>query len=118
MLRPTGLNPDDGSASVELIAVIPMLALALLIAAQFALAGAALWDAAIAARAGARAAKVGGPAQPAALRALPPSLRSGAEISDRDGVRVRVAVPGLLSALPPLTVGARSSLEEAGGAAK
>ena len=118
MLRPTRLHLDEGSASVELIAVIPMLALALLIAAQFALTGAALWDAAIAARSGARAAKVGGSAQPAALRALPPTLRSRAEISDRDGVRVRVAVPGLLSALPALTVGARSSLEQADGAAK
>jgi hypothetical protein len=114
----TSLIAQRGTASVELIAVLPMLALAVLVAAQIALAGASLWSAGIAARAGARAAHVGRDARGAALRALPPALRHGASVSDRDGVRVRVPVPELLSALPRLTVDARSSLETVDGAAR
>ena len=51
---------EEGTASVELIAVVPFLLLALLVAAQIALAGQALWSASVAARAAARAALVGG----------------------------------------------------------
>jgi hypothetical protein len=112
MPRPVRPAPkDDGSASVELIAVLPMLGLAALVAAQIALAGGALWSAGIAARAGARATHVGGEAAQAARRALPAPLRDEAAVSDRDGVRVRVRVPALLPGLPRLMVGARSSLE-------
>jgi hypothetical protein len=106
---------EEGTASVELIAVIPFLALAVLVAAQVALAGQALWSASVAARAGARASLVGGGAARAARRALPPSMRVGAEVetSDRagggEGVSVRVAVPRLLP-LPKVMVGARSGL--------
>jgi hypothetical protein len=100
---------------VELVATLPFLGLALLAAAQIAIAGAALWSAAIAARAGARAQNVGAAAAPAARRALPPPLRDGAAVSDRDGVEVRVRVPALLPGLPPVAVGARSSLEGDGG---
>lgn len=99
-----------GAVSVELVASLPLLGLALLAAAQIAISGAALWSAAIAARAGARAEEVGGSPDAAARRALPPDLRDHASVSDRDGVRVRVRVPKLLPALPPLTVAARSSL--------
>ncbi len=51
---------EEGTASVELIAVVPFLLLAVLVAAQIALAGQALWSASVAARAGARAAAGGG----------------------------------------------------------
>ena len=77
---------EDGTASVEMVAVIPFLLLAVLVAAQIGLAGHALWSASVAARAGARAALVGGEAAAAARRALPPSMRDGAEVSDGDGV--------------------------------
>ena len=73
---------EGGTASVELIAVVPFLLLAVLVAAQIALAGQALWSASVAARAGARAALVGGDATAAARRALPPSLRDGAKVDD------------------------------------
>lgn len=101
---------EEGTASVELIAVVPFLLLAVLVAAQLALAGQALWSAAVAARAGARAALVGGDAVAAARRALPPSLRQGAQVSDADRVTVRVAIPRLLPALPRLMVGSESGL--------
>ena len=94
-----------------MIAAVPFLLLAVLVAAQLALAGQALWSAGIAARAGARAALVGGNATVAARRALPPSLRTGAQITDAASVTtVRVAIPRLLPALPRLMVGAESGL--------
>jgi hypothetical protein len=106
---------EEGTASVELVAAMPFLLLALLVAAQIALAGQALWSAGVAARAGARAAAVGGDASAAARSALPTSMRDGARVDDEDGVSVRVAVPRLIPALPELRVVARSGLEAGGG---
>jgi hypothetical protein len=94
-----------------LIAAVPFLLLAVLVAAQLALAGQALWSAGLAARAGARAALVGGNATAAARRALPPSLRTDARVSDSgEMTTVRVMIPRLLPALPPLMVGSESGL--------
>ena len=101
---------EEGTASVELVAAVPFLLLAVLVAAQIGLAGEALWSAGIAARAGARAALVGGDAAAAARRALPPNLRSGARVSDAGAVSVRVAIPRLLPGMPRLTVGAETEL--------
>jgi hypothetical protein len=95
-----------------LIAVVPLLLLGVLVAAQIALAGQALWAAGVGARAGARAALVGGDASAAARRALPPSLRSAARVSEREGVAVRVAIPRLLPVLPSMTVQAESGLAD------
>lgn len=106
---------DEGSASVELVAAAPFLLLAVLAAAQVVLAGQALWSAGVAARAGARAALVGGSATAAARRALPPSLRAGARVEVAAGVAVRVPVPRLLPALPRVLVGASASLEDERG---
>jgi hypothetical protein len=103
---------EGGTASVELIAVVPFLLLAVLVAAQLALAGQALWSAGIAARAGARAALVGRDAAAAAREALPPSMRGGAEVSAAEAVSVRLVIPRLLPGLPRLTVGAKTDLAE------
>lgn len=113
--RAVGLCRETGAASVELLGALPFLGVALLAAAQFALAGGALWAAAISARAGARAAEVGRDPRSAATRALPPTLRRGSTVTDRDGVQVRVRVPALLPGLPRMAVGARSTLEGDGG---
>lgn len=104
------IRREDGTASVELIAVVPFLLLAILVAAQLALAGQALWSAGVAARAGARAATVGQGAEAAARRALPPSMREGAEVSDGGTVSVRVPIPRLFSGLPQMTVAAETAL--------
>jgi Flp pilus assembly protein TadG len=101
---------EGGTASVELVAVVPFLLLAVLAAAQIGLAGQALWSASVAARAGSRAALVGAEATTAARRALPPSLRAGAEVDDSGPVSVRVPVPRLVPGLPRVMVGARASL--------
>jgi hypothetical protein len=109
--RASGRGSECGTASVELVAALPFLGLALLVAAQIVLAGATLWAAAISARAGARAQGVGADARSAARRALPSPLREHARVDDRDGVEVRVRAPDLLPGLPPLTVEARSALQ-------
>src|SRR5215218_10481302 len=106
---------EEGTASVELVAVVPFLLLAVLVAVQVALAGQALWSASVAARAGARAALVGDDATAAARRALPPSLRGDSEVADDGDVSVRVRVPRFLPGLPPVMVGARAALETGDG---
>ncbi len=108
-------NGERGTASVELVASLPLLLLAILVAAQITLAGQSLWAAAVASRAGARAALVGRDAGAAARRALPPSLREGAKVGDAGAVSVRVVVPRLLPALPSLAVDAESALERGDG---
>jgi hypothetical protein len=111
---------ERGSASAELIAVIPALVVAVLIAVQLVAVGYSLWSAGLAARAGARAAHVGADPAAAARGALPPALRNGAAVREGeagggDEVSVRVAVPRVLPALPPLEVGARTALGVGGG---
>jgi pilus assembly protein CpaE len=105
---------EAGTASIELVGVLPFLLLAILVAVQIALAGQALWSAAVAARAGARAALVGGDAAGAARRALPESMRRGARVGDDGRVSVEVAVSRLLPALPPLSVTAGARLGDGG----
>lgn len=99
-----------GTASVELVAVVPFLLLAVLAAVQIAVAGQALWSVGVAARAGARAALVGGEAEAVARRALPPSLREGSEVELGSEVVVRAAVPRLFPGLPRVMVGAGTGL--------
>lgn len=106
---------EDGTASVELIAAIPFLLLAVLVAAQLAAAGQALWSAGVAARAGARAALVGGDPGAAARRALPPGLRDGARVSDAGALSVRVPVPRLVPGMPHLRLEAKTDLGGGGG---
>ena len=106
---------EDGTASIELVGAVPFLLLAILVAAQIGVAGQALWSAGVAARAGARAALVGGDATGAARRALPSAMRSEAEIEDGDPISVRVAIPRLLPGMPELMVGAQASLEPGDG---
>ena len=64
----------------------------------------------VAARAGARAVLTGKEPRGAAERALPPVLRGGLEVSDEDGVRVGVRVPGLIPGFPETHVYGSSSL--------
>jgi hypothetical protein len=106
---------ERGTASVELVAVVPFLLLAVLAATQIALAGHSLWSAGVAARAGARAALLGRDATAAAKRALPPSLRDGAEVNSSEEVSVRVPVPRLLPGMPRVMVGVATSLGAGGG---
>jgi hypothetical protein len=100
-----------GQASAELVAVIPALLLAVLVAAQIGVVGWALWSAGSAARAGARAAHVDGDAEAAARSALPVQLRRGARVREDDDVGVRVRIPTLVPGLPRIPLEARAALD-------
>jgi hypothetical protein len=95
---------------VELVAALPVLVLVVLLVAQFAVAGYALWSAGVAAHAGARAAYVGGNGERAARRSLPTLLRSTAKVRDGDGLAVRVRTPSLVPGLPGVPLTARAGL--------
>jgi hypothetical protein len=94
---------SDGQAAVELIALLPLVALLVAGAWQLAVTGHAVWAADAAARAAARAAAVGADAREAAKRTLPNGLAPGARVTDRgDGqVKVTVRIPRVLG-LPRL----------------
>jgi hypothetical protein len=106
---------EEGSASLELVGVLPFLLLAILVAAQLAMAGASLWSAGLAARAGSRAALVGGRGEAVARAALPPALRRGAGLATGGGgVEVEVPLPRLLPGLPAVGIGAKTRLGPGG----
>lgn len=110
-MRTSGARSGAGQASVEFVAVLPVLAVCLLLAGQVVAAGWALWAAGNAARTGARADQVGSSAEAAARRALPGALRGGATIHSGDGVRVRVRVPALIPGVELPAVTASSTLD-------
>jgi hypothetical protein len=115
MARLANRAGERGQASAELVAIIPALLLAVLVAAQLGLVGWALWSAGSAARAGARAAHVGGDAESAARSALPTHLRRGAQVDDGDEVKVRVRVPTLVPGAPRVPLTARAALSAGDG---
>src|SRR5919197_6379582 len=100
------LSERTGQASVELVATLPALIVVALLVAQLGIAGWALWSAANAARAGARAAYVGGSAGAAARSALPGPLREGAKVRSAGNNGVSVRAPGLVPGLPAIPVSA------------
>ncbi len=108
-MRPA--SEPNGQASVELVAVVPIAIALLLAVAQFAVAGFALWSAGDAARAGARAAIVGGDPERAARSALPGFLERSAHVAGSGPVEVRVEAPALLPGLPPVPVHAQAELD-------
>ena len=115
MARLRRADRTRGQASVELVAILPALVLCVVIAAHALPTGWALWSAANAARAGARAEQVGGDGEAVARRALPTSLREEARTRIGDEVRVTVRAPGLLPGVEARPVGAASSLDPGGG---
>jgi hypothetical protein len=102
---------QDGQAAAELVAVAPILICVVLALAQLAVAGYALWSAGDAARAGARAAHVGGDAKGAVMSALPAWLERGAEVETSGPVEVTVRAPALLPGVPDIAVDAAAALE-------
>jgi hypothetical protein len=106
---------EDGQAAAELVVVVPLLVALVAAVAQLAVAGYALWTAGEAARAGARAAAVGGDAEAAARSALPGWLERDAEVDDAGPVEVRVAAPALLPGVPAIPVSAATDLDPGAG---
>ena len=102
------LHSQRGQVAAELVAVVPLLIVVALAVGQLAIAGYALWSAGAAARAGARAAEVGGDAEEAARSALPGWLENGARIDDGDPIQVRLSAPALVPGAPAIPVTAQT----------
>ena len=99
---PQRLRTTAGQASVELVALLPLIALFAAAAWQMAVAGHASWSVAAAARAAARAEAIGTDPERAARRALTPALERDLAVRVADGwVRVAVRVPPVT----PIAVG-------------
>lgn len=100
MPRPAS-SDDAGQASVEFVALLPLLAAILALAWQAVLAGHAVWAATAAARAAARAAAIGGDPTIAARTRLPASLERGLRVSrvSAGTVEVSLRVPPVVAAL-------------------
>lgn len=99
------LGRERGQSSVELVALLPILAVLLLGLIQASLAGFAAWSVATAARAGARAVAVGKDPRPA-VRGAAPIGGAGARIERRgDTLRVHLPIPAVL----PVSLGFVSS---------
>jgi hypothetical protein len=106
-----------GQATVELVALLPLLAILVGLLWQAAVAGQAVWLAGSAARAAARAAAVGGDPRAAAREALPGRLASGLvvhRLASDEGVRVAVRVPSVLGGWRLTTVSARALFQDQG----
>lgn len=106
-------RPESGQASVETVAMVPLVLLAAAIAWQLVLTGHTLWLCANAARAAARADLVGESPSRAARSALPRSLERDLSVTrtGTSGIRVRLRMPFLLHAWrAPVRVAATASL--------
>lgn len=104
-------SDQRGSVSLELVGAVPIILLCLMVAAQLAVGGYALWSAGIAARAGARAELTGRDPAGAARRALPPGLSADLRVDSGASVRVGVLLPRLIPGLPVSRVFGTGDLE-------
>jgi uncharacterized protein (UPF0333 family) len=105
---------ERGQASVELVALLPLIAVLAAIGWQAVVAGQAVWLAGSAARAAARASAVGADAGAAARRTLPAHLRRGVAVRSRgdESVHVAIAIPSVIGAGRLGTVSARARLQD------
>ena len=111
--RPPGA--EDGQASVELVALVPLVAILVVLLWQAVVAGQAVWLAGSAARAAARATAVGADAPAAARRVLPSRLERGLVVrpaASGEGVRVAIAIPVVFGSGRLTTVSARARLQD------
>ena len=101
---------EVGQASVETVALLPLVVLVGALLWQVVVAGQALWLSGAAARAAARAAAVGADPDAAARATLPPRLESGLHVRDEGGgVGVAIRVPSVLSGGSVATVRSRAA---------
>jgi hypothetical protein len=110
---------ERGQATVELVALLPLMAILAALLWQLVVAGQAVWLAGSAARAAARAAALGHDAPAAARRVLPARLERGlvvrrAAAGADSGVQVAIAIPTIVGAGRLTTISARARLQEQG----
>jgi hypothetical protein len=88
---------EDGQATVELVAILPVLGLILVLAWQALVAGQTWWLAGAAAREAARASALGSDPTAAARRVLPSAHAS--RTGDDGTIRIRAAIPPVIAGL-------------------
>jgi hypothetical protein len=106
---------ERGQATVELVALLPLIAVFAALLWQAVVAGQAVWFAGSAARAAARASAVGGDARAAAKGVLPGRLERGLVVEREpgdEGVRVAVAIPAVIGTKRLGSVSARARLQD------
>ncbi|MDX6690344.1 MAG: hypothetical protein QOG15_1801 [Solirubrobacteraceae bacterium] len=106
---------DSGQATVELVALLPLVAVLAGILWQAAIVGQAIWLSGSAARAAARASAIGADAGRAARGVLPARLEHGLVVSERqgethDGVRVAIHIPAIVGGATLATISVRARL--------
>ena len=104
-----------GQATVELVALLPLVAVLAALLWQAVVAGQAIWFAGSAARAAARASAIGGDARAAARRVLPSYLEPGLAVRrrpGREGVRVAIAIPAIIGGARLGAVSASARLQD------
>ncbi|UGS35193.1 hypothetical protein [Capillimicrobium parvum] len=101
---------ERGQASVELVAVLPLVVLLGLLCWQAVVAGQAVWLSGAAARAAARADALGDDPRAAARRVLPGALAAGVRAKGDGGgsVTVRVAIPAVVGGIELTAVTAKA----------
>ncbi len=117
MTRIRAPHAERGQATVELMALLPLIAILAALLWQIVVAGQAVWLAGSAARAAARASAVGADASAAARRVLPARLERGLVVrrsGSGDGVQVAIAVPVIAGRGRLATVSARARLQGQG----
>ena len=111
--RAPSTRRERGQASVELVALLPLLAVVAGLLWQAVIAGQAVWLAGTAARAAARAHALGEDARAAARATLPRSLATATIVDAPPGeptVTIRIPVPSIVGATHLVTVTAHASL--------
>jgi hypothetical protein len=106
---------ERGQASVELVALLPLVAVLVAVLWQSVLAGQAVWLAGAAARAAARASAVGTDPCAAARRVLPERLEHGLRVTrvgGARGVRVAIRIPAIVGGGGLGIVSARAALQD------
>jgi hypothetical protein len=110
---------ERAQATVELVALLPLMAILAALLWQLVVAGQAVWLAGSAARAAARASAIGDDGAAAARRVLPARLQRGLVVraapSGADaGVRVAIAIPAIVGSGRLTTVSASARLQRQG----
>jgi hypothetical protein len=105
---------ERGQATVELVAVLPLVAVLAATMWQATVAGQAVWLAGSAARAAARATAIGADPRAAARGVLPARLERGLVITrvDGHGVRVAISIPSIVGGGGLGSVSARAALQD------
>ena len=114
--RRPSLRSESGQAAVEFVALLPAILVIVALAWQALLAGQAVWEARVAARAAARAHAFGADATDAARAHLRPRLEHGLKVHAGAGgdVRVSVRIPTVLRAVDLGRVSATSHFRPQG----